>query len=110
MAGEVSQWDPHRHRALLCALIGAGLSCPFPLLISAAARTAGTAPSRAISALVTVGYTGDLLGPPLVGALAQLFSLRAALTVLALAGLALFLLGSYAQPRDSITAPVNAQS
>lgn len=80
-----------------CALIGAGLACVLPVTISAATRTTAAAPGRAISALVTVGYAGDLLGPPLVGAVAQLVSLRGALSLLGLAALTLLFLGGRVQ-------------
>ena len=81
-----------------CALIGAGLACPFPLVISAAARTTHTAPGRAISAMATIGYCGTLLGPPLIGGLAEVVSLRGALSLLGLAALTLFLYGGHVQP------------
>ncbi len=84
-----------------CALIGAGLACPFPLVISAAARNHSTAPGLAISAMATVGYAGNLLGPPLIGALAELFTLRSALSVLGLAALTLLLLGRQVTPRPA---------
>lgn len=84
-----------------CALIGAGIACPFPLVISAAARTTATAPGRAISSMATIGYAGNLLGPPLIGGLAQLFSLRGALGMLCLAGLTLILLSGHARPHDA---------
>lgn len=83
-----------------CALIGAGLACVVPLAISAAGATAA-APGRAISAMVTVGYAGNLLGPPLIGALAAVLSLRGALSLLCLAALALLLVGGRVQPLSS---------
>jgi fucose permease len=80
-----------------CALIGASLACPFPLVISAAARNTSVAPGRAISAMATVGYSGTLLGPPLIGGLAELFSLRGALSLLCLAALTMLLVGGQVQ-------------
>lgn len=91
-----------------CALIGAGIACPFPLVISAAARNTSIAPGRAISAMATVGYSGTLLGPPLIGALAEVFSLRGALSLLCLAALALLLVGGQVQPPDEATGPGKA--
>ena len=52
-------------------LIGAGLACSFPLILSAAARTPGVAASTAIAAMATAGYTGFLVGPPLIGTVAE---------------------------------------
>jgi MFS family permease len=76
-------------------LVGAGVSCIFPLIMSAAARTPGVAPGVGIAAMATAGYTGFLLGPPLIGGIAELFSLRGALGVLALFGLVIMLLGTW---------------
>ena len=53
-------------------LVGAGLSCVFPVVLSSAARTPGLPPSAAIAAVCTVGYFGFLLGPPMIGGLAEL--------------------------------------
>jgi MFS family permease len=91
-----------------CALIGAGVACPFPLVISAAARVAGIAPGRAIASMATVGYSGGLLGPPLIGGLAEVVSLRGALSVLCLAALAMFLVGGHVQSHDHARVTVEA--
>jgi MFS transporter len=65
-------------------LVGAGLSCVFPVVLSTAARTPGMAPSAAIAAVCTVGYLGFLVGPPSIGGLAELFGLPAALGLVVL--------------------------
>ena len=57
------------------ALVGAGLSCVFPVVLSAAARTPGLPPSASIAAVCTVGYVGFLIGPPAIGGLAELLGL-----------------------------------
>lgn len=74
-------------------LIGAGVACPFPLVISAAARTPHIAPGRAIAAMATVGYTGSFLGPPLIGSVAEILTLRWALGLLGLVGLLMLAIG-----------------
>lgn len=69
---------------------GAGIALVAPALYARAGRTAD--PSNragAIARLTSFGYTGFLLGPPLVGALAQLSGLRIAFAVLALLAAAL---------------------
>jgi MFS family permease len=83
-----------------CALIGAGIACPFPLVISAAARNTSVPPGRAISAMATVGYSGTLLGPPLIGGVAELISLRGALSLLCLAALTMLLFGTQVQASE----------
>lgn len=76
------------------ALVGAGVSCIFPLIMSAAARTPGVAPGMGIAAMATSGYTGFLVGPPLIGSVAEVLTLRGALGMLALFGLLIVVLGS----------------
>ncbi|MEU0157009.1 MFS transporter [Micromonospora fulviviridis] len=66
------------------ALLGAGLSVIFPIALSGAARRNETQPSSAIAAVSTVGYLGFLLGPPLIGFLAQLTNLRGSLLIMLL--------------------------
>ena len=46
----------------------------------------------AVSVVTTFGYGGFLLGPPLVGGLAEVAGLRVALGVVAAAGLTVFVL------------------
>jgi MFS family permease len=71
---------------LAFALVGLGLATVVPCVFSAAARHAqevhGAAAGGAIALMAGFGYTGFLLGPPLIGALAQASSLRLALALL----------------------------
>ncbi|MGP3981747.1 MFS transporter [Streptomyces sp. KR80] len=68
------------------AVTGLGLANIFPIAIGRAGALSG--PSG-VAAASTLGYGGMLLGPPAIGFLADWFSLRAALTTVALlAGLA----------------------
>ena len=66
------------------AAAGAGFSIVFPLALSAAGRTKETAAGPALAAVSTLGYTGFLAGPPIIGFLAQLSNLGAALYVVVL--------------------------
>jgi fucose permease len=75
-------------------LVGAGLSCVFPVVLSSAARTPGMAPSAAIAAVCTIGYLGFLVGPPSIGGLAELFGLPAALGLVVLLCALIATLGS----------------
>jgi MFS family permease len=63
------------------ALYGAGLSCTFPLLLSAAGNADPTRPSRGIARVAGFGYAGMLGGPVLIGGLASAIGLQKALTV-----------------------------
>lgn len=71
------------------ALIGAGLALSAPILYNASTRVPGTTRAAAIAAVTSVGYSGFLLGPPVIGALAQGFGLSWALGVVVLASLLL---------------------
>jgi MFS family permease len=80
-------------------MIGAGLACSFPLVLSAAARTPGVAANTAIAAMATMGYTGFLIGPPLIGTLAEAVSLRGALGLLSLVGVLVAVFGRAVERR-----------
>jgi HAD superfamily hydrolase (TIGR01509 family) len=66
------------------ACLGAGLACVIPTVFRAAGNVPGTRSAAAIAAVSTTGYLGFLAGPPLIGGLAELTSLPAALAVLPL--------------------------
>ncbi|WP_022704388.1 MFS transporter [Pseudorhodobacter ferrugineus] len=72
------------------ALMGLGYAVLFPLAFSRAASDPTMSPGRAIASVATLGYGGLLLGPPVIGFLAQASSLRLAL--LTLAALALLII------------------
>ncbi|AZM44724.1 MFS transporter [Streptomyces sp. WAC 06738] len=63
------------------ALTGLGLANIFPIAIGRAGELAGP---NGVAAASTLGYGGMLLGPPAIGFLADWFSLRAALSTVAL--------------------------
>lgn len=74
-------------------LVGAGLAPVAPVLFNAATRVPGVSRAAAIAAVTSIGYSGFLIGPPLVGALAQAVSLTAALAVVVV-GAAVLALGA----------------
>lgn len=63
------------------ALVGAGLSVVVPILIGAAGNRPGVEPSRGVAAVASFGYGGLLMGPPLIGFLAEHVGLRLSLLV-----------------------------
>ncbi len=69
------------------ALYGAGLSCIFPQLLSAAGRVHPGQTASAIAAVAGMGYVGLLSGPVLIGGLASLGGLTVALGLPALLAL-----------------------
>lgn len=66
------------------ALCGLGVALIVPTVFRAAARFDGTRPGSGIATMAAFGYSGFLLGPPLIGWLAQLTDLRLALGVVPL--------------------------
>lgn len=67
------------------AVTGLGLANLFPAAIARAGLLAGSA---GVALTSTLGYTGFLLGPPVIGFLASEFGLRAGLTTLSFLALA----------------------
>jgi MFS family permease len=74
------------------AFVGAGLACVAPLVFSTASRTPGMSPGIALAAVATVAYSGSLIGPPLIGHVADLISLRGALGLAVLLSITIVLL------------------
>lgn len=71
------------------ALVGVGFANVVPILFIAATQVPGVAPAPAIAAVSSIGYLGMVVGPPLVGGIAQASSLSWGLAVVALGALLL---------------------
>lgn len=65
------------------ALVGFGLSNTIPVLFSVAGNHPDFSPGAAIAGVATIGYVGFLIGPPLVGTVAEVVSLQAAFMTIA---------------------------
>jgi MFS family permease len=76
------------------AVCGLGIANAVPLLFSAAGRLDPPGPS--LAATFTIGYTGFIVGPPLIGLLADREGLPKTLALLVLAALAVAALGGRA--------------
>ncbi|HET6583617.1 MAG TPA: MFS transporter, partial [Nannocystaceae bacterium] len=59
--------------------VGVGVANAVPLLFSAAGRVPPSGPS--LAAVFTIGYLGFILGPPVIGVLADAITLTAALAL-----------------------------
>jgi fucose permease len=64
-------------------LVGLGISNAIPVFFSAAARVARVPPGIGLAAVATTGYLGFLAGPPLIGLVAEVSGLAAALAIVA---------------------------
>ena len=80
------------------ALVGAGLAPVAPILFNAATRVPGVSRAAAIASVTSIGYSGFMIGPPLIGGIAQNSSLTAALSVVVIAA-TLLALGSRYVPK-----------
>jgi MFS family permease len=63
------------------AAVGAGFSVIIPLVFGSGGRVEGVSPGAGIATVTGIGYIGFLVGPPTIGFLSQLFTLRYALGV-----------------------------
>lgn len=66
------------------AFMGIGYALVVPLAFSRAANDPDIPPGQAIAAVSTLGYGGILLGPPLIGFVAEATSIRVAFAILTL--------------------------
>jgi MFS family permease len=70
-----------------CFIAGLGISTVVPLIYSKAGTQRLIKPSIAIAGVSTIAYVGFLIGPVVIGYLADLFSLQNALILLIILGL-----------------------
>lgn len=74
-------------------ITGAGVAMVFPFVFSAAGRHGAIA----LAGVATLGYSGSLIGPPVVGILAQGFGLQVALSFIGVLCVAVALAASRAR-------------
>ncbi len=70
-------------------LVGLGVSTIIPIVYSLAGKTKKMATSASLAAVSTVGFTGFLIGPPIIGFVAHEIGLRWALMIVLGLGLAI---------------------
>lgn len=68
-------------------LVGMGVSSVVPLVYGQAGKSTTMQAGVAIAAVSTIGFLGFLLGPPLIGFIAQAFGLQWSFSVIAILGL-----------------------
>jgi MFS family permease len=66
------------------ALLGAGLGCIVPMILSAAGEVSNVDTGRAVAAVAGCGWAGYVVGPVLIGGLASATSLHASLFLIPL--------------------------
>jgi hypothetical protein len=65
-------------------VVGVGVAGIAPTLLGAAPGVSAVAPATAIASVSALGYVGSFSGPPVIGVVASVTSLPAALASLAL--------------------------
>jgi MFS family permease len=80
-------------------VLGFTLSAAVPAAFGLVGES-GEDPANALAAVTTVGYTGFIWSPPLLGWVAQSFSLRAAMSVIVIATFGI-IVGGWLAPRDA---------
>jgi len=74
------------------ALVGLGVSSVFPIVYILASKEKSMVPSAALAAVSSVGFIGFLIGPPVIGWIAQGIGLRLALLLVMVLGVTIYLL------------------
>ncbi|NCI47955.1 MFS transporter [Sediminibacterium soli] len=76
-------------------LVGFGVSSVVPLVYSAAGKSKKMSPGVALAAVSTIGFLGFLLGPPVIGFIAEASSLRWSFSLIALLGFGTTVLATF---------------
>jgi MFS family permease len=84
------------------ACVGAGFATVVPMAFTAAGRTPGVSAGAALATASTIGYFGFLLGPPVIGFVAELVGLRGALGLILLTSALIVVLAPVVRQSASI--------
>lgn len=89
------------------SLVGLGMATVVPLVYSAAGNIPGVPAGPALAGVATTGYMAFLSGPPVIGFMAELVTLRGALILVVVLSLAIFALAPAVQPPSTVTESVS---
>ena len=103
LALALNTW-PAAIAGFICA--GLGVANIVPVIWGIAGRDRVIGPGPALATVTTVGYFGFLAGPPLIGFLATLASLRLSLAIVALFGIAIAISARLAENPTSEALPL----
>lgn len=73
-------------------LVGLGVACCVPTVYSLAGKHPNIPPGMALAIVSSISFLGFLMGPPLIGYIAELFNLRWSFTLFSLFGLAMVIM------------------
>ena len=89
---------PHIYTAMAgFMLVGAGVSSIVPMVYSASGKSKTMSPGVALAAVSTIGFVGFLIGPPIIGFIAGLATLRASFVFIAFMGTCVVILSTKAK-------------
>ncbi|WP_183557217.1 MFS transporter [Mucilaginibacter sp. SP1R1] len=78
-------------------LVGAGVSSVVPMVYSAAGKSKTMLPGVALAAVSTIGFMGFLIGPPVIGFIAGIATLRASFVLIAAMGVSVVIVSTKAK-------------
>ncbi|MEZ2336196.1 MFS transporter [Mucilaginibacter sp. RCC_168] len=78
-------------------LVGVGVSSVVPMVFSAAGKSKTMQPGVALAAVSTIGFLGFLIGPPIIGFIAGLATLRASFILIACMGVSVVVVSTKAK-------------
>ena len=81
-------------------IVGFGVSSIVPMVFSAAGKHSKIPPGMALAAVSSISFLGFLMGPPLIGYIAELFGLRYSFAVIGLLGVTISLMVSKIKALD----------
>lgn len=79
---------------------GIGVSPVVPLVFSAAGKSKTLPPAIAIAAVSTIGFIGLLIGPPMIGFIAGLTSLKISFLILSFLGIVVICIGAVMKKQE----------
>ena len=89
---------PHLYTAMAgFMLVGVGVSSVVPMVYSAAGKSKTMSAGVALAAVSTIGFIGFLIGPPVIGFIAGLATLRASFVFIAIMGMSVVVLSTRAK-------------
>ena len=83
-------------------LIGIGLSNIVPISFSLSGNLKGVSPGVGIAMVSTIGYSGFMIGPPLIGFVADAYDLRVALFILLMLFITMYFLILRSKSNDNL--------
>jgi peptidoglycan/LPS O-acetylase OafA/YrhL len=89
------------------AVAGLGVGNIAPVLFAGGGRAEADAPGSGIAAVTTLGYSGFLLGPPVIGMIAEWVGLKGALMLTVVAALVIAASAGAARAADGTGAKIS---